>query len=321
MQNVSLRLADKLKALFQGTSEIFSKNLQDVNLEKDGLPCAYQDMEAVEAQIIRAQTSFYKGMRILPRARREAMYAIYALCRELDDIADGDSPAGKDIEKSFALLDHWSKRIREIYKGHADTSLERVLLAAISCYDLDERDFQEIIEGMRMDLNGPIVFPDEKTLDLYFDRVASAVGRLSIRIFGAEGENGLKVAYHLGRALQQVNILRDIETDLHLGRCYLPKELADRFQISRDLSLLLSSEKLPDICKILAMRAKDSFRRSEYYMQCCPSKTMLPARLMAASYKATLKRLENRGWMHSGAPLNKSPFWKIFFLVKALIGK
>ncbi|QCE35818.1 squalene synthase HpnD [Acetobacteraceae bacterium] len=260
-------------------------------------------------------------MRILPRARREAMYALYAFCRELDDIADGDSSAGRDIKKSLTLLNHWSSRIDHLYDGNAQDALERVLLAAIRTYGLNKVDFQEIIEGMRMDLEGPIVFPDEQILDLYCDRVASAVGRISVRIFGARSKNADQVAYYLGRALQQVNILRDLNSDISLGRCYLPKQLVGRFQISTNIHSLLESDDIGSICKILAERAKDNFKSAEYYMGLCPTEAMKPARLMAASYKATLKSLEKQGWKNFKTPLKKSLAWKIIFFTKALIGK
>ena len=180
-------------------------------------PASRADDDAAPA-LPAAGSSFYLAMRILPRARREAMYAIYAFCRAVDDVADGD--AARD--ERLAALQRWRDDIDRLY-GSAPTGAAP-LRTAVRQFALRREDFHAVIDGMAMDAAADIRAPDWATLDLYCDRVASAVGRLSTRIFGLDDEPGLALAHHLGRALQLTNILRDLDEDAALGRLYLPRE-------------------------------------------------------------------------------------------------
>ncbi|MBV8919887.1 squalene/phytoene synthase family protein, partial [Bradyrhizobium sp.] len=164
-------------------------------------------------------SSFYAAMRILPREQREAMFQIYSFCRQVDDIADSDGPR----EARLAALQQWRDDIDALYQGRAPARL-RDYAATVKKFGLRREDFLAIIDGMEMDVPADIRAPDMATLDLYCDRVASAVGRLSVRVFGMPEEDGLLLAHHLGRALQLTNILRDIDEDAGLGRLYLPRE-------------------------------------------------------------------------------------------------
>ena len=164
-------------------------------------------------------SSFYAAMRILPKTQRAAMYEIYAFCRAVDDIADDPGPLAGRKEQ----LQQWRSDVRALYDGAAPPQL-RGLQTAIQNFDLRQDDFLAIIDGMEMDAGGPIRAPQWSVLDLYCDRVASAVGRLSVRVFGIAGDAGLALAHHLGRALQLTNILRDLDEDAGVGRLYLPSE-------------------------------------------------------------------------------------------------
>jgi len=172
------------------------------------------DYETVAALVREAGSSFYRGMRVLPKERRAAMYALYAFCRKVDDIADGPEP----MEAKRAALDAWRARIDALYAGASDDAVTRVLAAAVPLYGLRREDFLAIVDGMQMDAEAPIVAPALKTLDLYCDRVAAAVGRLSVRIFGDASPAADRVANALGRALQLTNILRDLVEDAERGR-------------------------------------------------------------------------------------------------------
>ncbi len=164
-------------------------------------------------------SSFYAGMRILPRAQREAMFEIYSFCRAVDDIADDPGPRAP----RQAALDQWRSDIAAIYAGSPPPQLAG-LAQAVRGFDLAQDDFLAVIAGMEMDVVADIRAPDRVTLDLYCDRVACAVGRLSVRVFGMARAPGIALAHHLGRALQLTNILRDIDEDAGLGRLYLPRE-------------------------------------------------------------------------------------------------
>jgi phytoene synthase len=160
-----------------------------------------------------AGSSFYMAMRILPREQREAMYAIYAFCRAVDDIADGDAPNAV----RYAALERWRAEIDRLAEGRPLT-LGAALAAPARRFGLRREDFHAVIDGMAMDAEADIRAPDWTTLDLYCDRVASAVGRLSVRVFGLDAETGDRLAHHLGRALQLTNILRDLDEDAGRGR-------------------------------------------------------------------------------------------------------
>lgn len=259
------------------------------------LGCDPADLAWVESTVKQAGTSFAAGMRILPPMRRYGMYAIYAFCRVVDDIADGNTPLA---ERTKGLED-WHQRIAELYAERAfppAEALDRVLLAAINFFSLQQVDFDAVIDGMLMDTQTAIVAPDEKTLDLYCDRVASAVGRLSVRIFGDSSENGDRVAYHLGRALQITNILRDIPEDAARGRLYLPADLLERFDVPKDPIKALFAPGLEQVARVMAARAQDHFRTAFATMKVCQPRSMLPARIMGASYESILKALCKRGW-------------------------
>ena len=187
------------------------------------LNAAQADLDAVEAIVRAAGTSFYRGMRVLPPDRRHAMYAIYAFCRMVDDIADEDG----DFAAKLPELAAWRERVAGLYRGQSDGPVTRVLVAAVQRFDLRREDFLAVIDGMQMDAETAIVAPDLATLDLYCDRVAAAVGRLSVRAFGDASPAADQVAHSLGRALQLTNILRDLQEDAERGRLYLPREWLD----------------------------------------------------------------------------------------------
>jgi phytoene synthase len=163
-------------------------------------------------------SSFYWAMRLLPPEKREAMYAIYRFCRAVDDIAD--EATAPDSSRTTELQ-AWRDAIAALYRGESSGNVG-FLQPPVQHFALRERDFLSVIDGMEMDASGTMIAPDVATLGRYCDCVASAVGRLSIKVFGMEEEPGFALAHHLGRALQLTNILRDLDEDAELGRLYLP---------------------------------------------------------------------------------------------------
>ena len=265
------------------------------------------DIVEVEAIVRAAGTSFYRGMAMLPPPRRQAMYAIYAFCRIVDDIADEESPFASRKPR----LEEWRTRIAALYAGHADDAVTRELLRAIAAYALRQEDFIAVIDGMEMDAEAPVMAPDEATLDLYCDRVAAAVGRLSVRAFGDASENADRVAHHLGRALQLTNILRDIHEDAGRDRLYLPRELLDPAGNPHEPRAALRHPALPQVCATLAARAHGHFRDAAAWMEKCDRRAMKPAKLMGATYAAILSRLEARGWERLEVPVKLSKWAKL----------
>jgi phytoene synthase len=266
------------------------------------LGAAPEDLLAVEAIVRAAGTSFYQGMRVLPLDRRHAMYAIYAFCRIVDDIADEPGELGEKLTR----LAVWRDRIAGLYRGEADGPVTRVLVAAVRRFDLRQDDFSAVVDGMQMDAESVIVAPDLPTLDLYCDRVAASVGRLSVRAFGDASASADRVAHALGRALQLTNILRDLREDAERGRLYLPREYLDAADVPHHPDRALASPRLGEVCARVAALALGYFAEARAAMAGCDRRAMKPARLMGATYAAILSRLERRGWSrldeHAGLP-------------------
>ncbi len=274
------------------------------------LGVAQADLESVEDVVRKAGTSFYHGMRVLPPDRRHAMYAIYAFCRLVDDIAD---EAGSLPEKLRALA-VWRSRIAGLYEGRSDDAVTRVLAAAAPRFQLRAEDFIAVIDGMQMDAETVIVAPPMAVLDLYCDRVASAVGRLSVRAFGDASAAADRVAHALGRALQLTNILRDIHEDAMRGRLYLPAEYLAAAGVPPDPVAALTSPGLPAVCSRLATLAHGYFATAFQEMKYCDRSAMKPARLMGATYDSVLSALENRGWQRLQERVTL-PKWRKLWLV------
>ena len=243
-----------------------------------------------------AGSSFYWGMRILPEQQRDAMFAVYAFCREVDDIADGED----SLDVKRANLDRWRRNIEALYAGSAPDPATPVLSAlgpAISLYDLDKVDFLEILSGMEMDTDGSMLVPDCNRLQQYCDRVASAVGLLSIKIFGDSGPEARAFALNLGTALQLTNILRDLKDDARMGRLYLPREQFERFDISTDTpDAMLAHPKLPEICDSVAERAREKFQEADENLAKADARALKPAIVMMMNYRRILERLISRRW-------------------------
>ena len=276
---------------------------------------ANADRIAVETIVQRAGTSFYRGMRILPPDRRMAMYAIYAFCRLVDDVADEPAPLPDKLRDLAA----WRDRIGAVFDGHGADPVTRVLVAATRDYHLRRDDFLAVIDGMQMDADTVIVAPDLATLDLYCDRVAAAVGRLSVRAFGDGSADADRVAWHLGRALQHTNILRDVAEDAGRRRLYLPAEWLDDASVPPDPAQALTHPGLPAVCARMAAAAHAHFRDAHRAMAACDRRAMRPARLMGATYDALLARLERRGWARLNQPVRLPKWQKLAIAVRHLL--
>ncbi len=237
-------------------------------------------------------SSFYTAMRVLPRAQREAMFEVYSFCRQVDDIADSSGPR----EERRSQLDRWRGDIDAIYQGEAPPHLQG-LARAVREFGLKRQDFRDVIDGMEMDVLADIRAPSDATLETYCDRVASAVGRLSVRVFGMAQDDGIALAHHLGRALQLANILRDLDEDAALGRLYLPAEALRAAGIAaNEPAAVLASPALGQVCETLAARARRHFAEADAIMARSARRTVRAPRIMAEAYRLILDRLAVRGW-------------------------
>lgn len=260
-------------------------------------------------------SSFYAAMRIMPKAQREAMFEIYSFCRAVDDIADDGGARNARLDR----LQRWRADIDALYAGAAAPHL-RELARAVRAFDLQREDFLAVIDGMEMDVVSDIRSPNLATFDLYCDRVASAVGRLSVRVFGMDKEPGLALAHHLGRALQMTNILRDLDEDAAIGRLYLPREALDDAGIATSEPVAaLASPAIGQACAAVVARAERHFAEAEAIMARSARRPVRTPRVMAAAYRMVLDRMIARGWQTPRAPVHLRRWQLLYILLRYVI--
>ena len=243
-------------------------------------------------------SSFYAALRILPTEQRQAMMAIYGFCRAVDDIADRQGDRQGDRAARLAELALWRKDVADVYAHGAGAARLSSLAEPIRRFDLARADFEAVIDGMVMDAETDIRAPAWSMLDLYCDRVASAVGRHCVRIFRVPEEQGGPLAHHLGRALQLTNILRDLDEDAALGRLYVPRTLLAGAGITETEPLrVMLHPNIAVACMELVARARNHFAEAAQIMDVCPRATVRSPRLMASVYRRILDELAAQGFV------------------------
>ncbi len=245
------------------------------------------------ATVKRSKTSFGAGMRILSRERRDAMYAIYAFCREVDDIAD----EGGARDEKMAGLAEWRREVERIYAGAPQTPTGLALKDVVRRFNLAQEEFVLVIEGMEMDAAGPVVAPTLDQLLAYTRRAAGAVGMLSMPVFGApRNKIADEFALSLGDALQLTNILRDVEQDAGEGRLYLPRELLEKHGCPTTPDHIERASGLPAVREEIAMIARERFASTRAALRDLDWRVLRPALLMMGVYERYLDKMTARGW-------------------------
>lgn len=276
---------------------------------------AADDDREIAAQVRAAGSSFYWAMRLQPRRKRAGLFAIYAFCREVDDIADGDA----DVADPTQALEDWRERVETLYQETAQTPLERSLLRAIGHFELKKADFLAIIEGMLMDANGPIRRPDMETLTHYCDCVASAVGRLCIGVFGDASAPAKALASEQGQALQLTNILRDIEEDAERGRIYVPMDILQAHGLETVApSALVDHLKLSLVRADLGALAGMRFRAAEALAAQCDQRAIRPAMMMMDAYRQTYDSWAANDWQLPASTVSTRVKKRSVLMAKAL---
>jgi len=246
--------------------------------------------EALATLVRKSRSSFYYSFLFLPRPKRDAIYAVYALCRAVDDVADD---AG-DMEAKAERLKGWREELDRCYAGRPTHPITRALRDCLSRYPIPKGYFEELIAGVEMDLTLTRyrTFAD---LTRYCYRVASVVGLICIEIFGYRREATKEYAINLGLALQLTNILRDLKTDGRRGRIYLPQEDLERFGYREDD--LLHCRYTPGFFPLMrfeADRARDYFRRAAESLPSEDRKNMVAAEIMGRIYRETLEMIARK---------------------------
>ncbi len=248
------------------------------------------DQGGTLSQIVAASgSSFIYGMKVLPARRRKAIFSLYAFCRVVDDIVDKPG----DPDQKARNLRFWEDEIAAVYSGTPRTEIGRELARAAETYDLPQREFLLLIEGMRMDIR-PIVAPRKAVLEKYVRRAAGTVGLLSMRVFGAwRGEPSRRFALALAEGMQLTNILRDVEEDAAMGRIYLPAEILAGAGIAADPATIAGEPHLPQARRALGCHARAAFGRALSEVPTHGRRPLIPALLMMGPYERLLSQMES----------------------------
>jgi len=236
-------------------------------------------------------SSFYYSFMFLPKARREAITALYAFCREVDDIAD----ECQDINIARTKLSWWRAEVGNLYAGNPQHPVSKALATPIKTYALQEQHFQEIIDGMEMDLNQSR-YVDFAELQVYCYRVASVVGILAASIFGYTNPATLLYAHDLGLAFQLTNITRDVGEDARRDRIYLPLEELEKFSVSEhDILQGHESDQVKQLLDFQIARAESYYEKAFNQLPAEDRKAQRTGLIMAAIYRAVLDEIKLDG--------------------------
>jgi phytoene synthase len=240
---------------------------------------------------------------LLPKPKRDGMSALYAFCREVDDVAD-DERIG--VEQRRAALVNWRRDLQTAFAGGTpEFAVNRELKPVISQYRLPFQYFDELLKGVEMDLDIKR-YEDYEQLELYCYRVASVVGLLSIEILGYENAACRDYAINLGKALQLTNILRDVRSDAERGRIYLPMSELTRFKVSPEEILRFEySQRFFDLAASVAARARHFYHLAGTTLPQKDRRSMIAAELMGTVYWRLLRKLERQRFNVFGPKLTR----------------
>jgi phytoene synthase len=258
-------------------------------------------------------SSFYNSFRFLPKDKRRAITALYAFCREVDDVVDECS----DANVARTTLNWWRSEVVAVYSGTPQHPVTQALVPVAKQFNLAQEHFLEIIEGMEMDLDQPR-YPDFKSLQLYCYRVASVVGLLSVEIFGYSDRQTLKYAHDLGIALQLTNIIRDVGEDARRNRIYLPLDELQQFGVTA--ADILNARETGGFQKLMAFqieRAQRYYQQALDHLPAVDRKAQRTGLIMATIYRATLDEVVASGCHVLKERVSLTPTYKLWLAFKA----
>ena len=271
--------------------------------------------EYCQNKAARSGSSFYYSFLFLPAEKRRAIMALYAFCREVGDIAD----EVQDTSVARFKLAWWRTEIANVFAGNPQHPIGKALLPAVRQLDLNADRFNEIIDGMEMDLSYHR-YPDFKTLELYCYRVAAVVGQLSAIIFGHTDNQTLRYAHDLGMAFQLTNIIRNVGEDARRNRIYLPQDELRRFDVSvADVLNGVQSDNFRELMTFQAERAKTFYTRAFAELPAADRKTQRAGLIMAAIYRTLLDEIERDGFKVLNQRVALTPLRKLWIAWKTWV--
>jgi len=243
------------------------------------------------------KTSFYYSFLVLPAAQRRAIIAVWDFCRAVDDAVDEGAAATPGLPTGRAAVAFWRADLARAFEGGTpETPQGRRLHPFIAPFDLPRQAFEDVIDGVAMDLD-TTRYQTFADLFEYCRRVASAVGMICIRVFGCRTEQARDYALHLGVALQLTNILRDVQDDLARGRVYLPlDDLRACGCTVDDLARGAVTEPVRSLMAFECRRARDFYQKAAALVPPEDRKRLAAAEIMRAVYFETLTRIERNGY-------------------------
>ncbi|MGO3130945.1 MAG: presqualene diphosphate synthase HpnD [Alcaligenes sp.] len=260
-------------------------------------------------------SSFYYAFLFLPPERRRAITALYAFCREVDDVVD------EVHEESVARMKlvWWRTQVADLYEGRAHHPVMQALAEHVKTFDLPQDELLAIIDGMEMDLD-QVRYQSWNELERYCWHAASVVGLLSARIFGQTQAQTSDYAQKLGLAFQLTNIIRDVGDDARRGRIYLPQEDLDRFGVSpHELLDQQHSDRFEALMAFQTERAQELYRQAMRALPAVDRRAQRPGLLMAAIYHALLVEIANDRWHVLEQRISLTPIRKFWLAWKTWV--
>ncbi|MGV8934417.1 MAG: presqualene diphosphate synthase HpnD [Gallionellaceae bacterium] len=257
-------------------------------------------------------SSFYYSFIFLPHERRRAITALYAFCREVDDVVDECT----DEQVARTTLAWWRVQVAEIYNGKPQHPVAIALVPLVKQFNLPQEHLLEIIDGMEMDLDQH-QYADFKSLQLYCYRVASVVGLLAAEIFGYSERKTLKYAHDLGIALQLTNIIRDVGEDARRGRIYLPQDEMARFGVhTSDILDMRETNEFHELMQFQIARAQVFYDQALAELPAADRKAQRTGLIMATIYRTTLEELVRSGCHVLRERVSLPPLRKLWLALK-----
>ncbi len=260
----------------------------------------------------RASSNFYYAFMLLPLERRRALYSVYAFCRFVDDIADSDG-----INNPGEMLARWREELDNVFAGTPSRAISRALSESVRRFNIPRRYLEQVIEGVEMDLT-------KRRYDTFTDllhycrRVASAVGRICIEIFGYHNQSTRVYAQRLGIACQLTNIIRDVGEDAARDRIYLPLQDLARFDVSEaEILNGVYSSRFRTLIESEAQRARQYYREAEQALTDEDRGAMLAAEAMRLIYASLLERIARAGYRVFDRRMSLSAPRKLYLVGRA----